>query len=51
VDIGAGYFGTLYGEGVGGYTLKAKKEAANLKEFNDYVVIAIGNHVTNQAER
>jgi len=25
VDIGAGYFGTLYGEGVGGYTLRRRR--------------------------
>lgn len=46
VDVGAGYFGSLYGEGVGGYLLKAKKEAAKLKEANDYNIVVKGNHVT-----
>ncbi|QJW97737.1 3-keto-disaccharide hydrolase [Frigoriglobus tundricola] len=46
VDVGAGYFGALYGEGVGGYLLKPKKDVAKLKEFNDYHVVAKGTHVT-----
>jgi hypothetical protein len=46
VDVGAGYFGSLYGEGVGGYLLKAKKDVAKPKEFNEYHVVAKGNHVT-----
>jgi hypothetical protein len=50
VDVGAGYFGSLYGEGVGGM-MKAsgeKAKAAKLKEFNDYHVVAKGNHITIQ---
>ena len=46
VDVGAGYFGALYGEGVGGYLLKPKKDVAKAKEFNDYKIVAKGNHVT-----
>jgi hypothetical protein len=46
VDVGQGYFGALYGEGVGGYLLKPKKEVAKPKEFNDYKVVVKGNHVT-----
>ncbi len=46
VDVGAGYFGSLYGEKVGGYLLKAKKDVAKPKEFNDYHVLVKGNHVT-----
>lgn len=46
VDVGKGYFGSLYGERVGGYLLKAKVEAAKPTEFNDYHVVVKGNHVT-----
>jgi hypothetical protein len=46
VDVGQGYFGALYGEGVGGYLLKPKKDAAKPKEFNDYHVLVKGNRVT-----
>ena len=46
VDVGAGYFGALYGEGVGGYLLKPMKDVAKPKEFNDYKIVAKGNHVT-----
>ena len=48
VDIGAGYWGSLYGEGVGGYLLKAKGEPVKgkEKEFNEYHIVAKGNHVT-----
>jgi hypothetical protein len=46
VDVGQGYFGALYGEGVGGYLLKPKKDAAKLKEENDYHVLVKGNHIT-----
>lgn len=46
VDVGKGYFGSLYGERVGGYLLKAKVEAAKLDEFNDYHVVVKGNHIT-----
>lgn len=48
VDVGAGYFGSLYGEGVGGM-MKAsgdKGKVAKLKEVNDYHIIAKGNHIT-----
>jgi hypothetical protein len=50
VDVGAGYFGSLYGEGVGGM-MKAsgdKVKVAKLKEANDYHIIAKGNHITIQ---
>lgn len=46
VDVGKGYFGALYGEGVGGYLLKPKKDVAKPTEFNDYHVVVKGNHVT-----
>jgi hypothetical protein len=46
VDVGKGYFGALYGEGVGGYLLKPKKDVAKPAEFNDYHVVVKGNHVT-----
>jgi hypothetical protein len=46
VDIVSGYIGALYGEKVGGYLLKPKEPLGNIKEFNEYVVVAKGNHVT-----
>lgn len=46
VDVGKGYFGALYGEGVGGYLLKPKKDAAKPAEFNDYKITVKGNHIT-----
>jgi len=46
VDVGAGYFGALYGEGVGGYLIKPKKDSAKLKEVNEYKIVAKGNHIT-----
>ncbi len=46
VDVGQGYFGSLYGEGVGGYLIKPKTNPAKPKEFNDYKVVVTGNHVT-----
>ncbi len=46
VDVGKGYFGAMYGEGVGGYLVKAKKDVAKEKEFNDYHVVVKGNHIT-----
>jgi len=48
VDVGAGYFGSLYGEGVGGMMKAAgdKVKVAKLKEVNDYHIIAKGNHIT-----
>jgi hypothetical protein len=48
VDVGAGYFGSLYGEGVGGMMKAAgdKGKVAKLKEVNDYHIVAKGNHIT-----
>ncbi len=46
VDVGKGYFGTLYGEGVGGYSLKAKKDTSKPTEYNDYYILVKGNHIT-----
>ena len=50
VDIGKGYWGSLYGEGVGGM-MKAsdpKKIAAAVKEaeFNSYSIVAKGTRIT-----
>lgn len=50
VDVGKGYWGSLYGEGVGGM-MKAsdpKKIAAAVKEkeFNDYKITAKGTKIT-----
>ena len=50
VDVGKGYWGSLYGEGVGGM-MKAsdpKKIMSAVKEseFNDYVIVAKGTKVT-----
>lgn len=50
VDVGAGYWGSLYGEGVGGM-MKASKPAdikAAVKEadWNEYHIIAKGTHYT-----
>lgn len=45
-DIGAGYWGSLYGERVGGWLKKAPKDVSKAKDFNDYSVRAVGNHVT-----
>ena len=46
VDVGKGYFGCLYGEGVGGYLLKPQKDYSKPTEYNDYYVLAKGNHIT-----
>jgi hypothetical protein len=46
VDVGKGYFGCLYGEGVGGYLLKPKKDNSKPTEYNDYYVLVKGNHIT-----
>ena len=46
VDVGKGFFGALYGEGVGGYLLKPKKDVAKPEEDNDYHVLVKGNHIT-----
>lgn len=50
VDVGQGYWGSLYGEGVGGM-MKASspdtiKKAVKEKEFNDYVITAKGTKIT-----
>lgn len=50
VDVGKGYWGSLYGEGVGGM-MKASdpskiKTAVKESEFNDYVIVAKGTKVT-----
>jgi hypothetical protein len=46
VDVGEGVFGSLYGERVGGYQIKPKKDYSKPKEFNDYYVLVKGNHIT-----
>jgi hypothetical protein len=49
-DIGAGYWGSLYGEQFGGMMKEADKAAVNkvLKkdDFNDYYIKCAGKHVT-----
>jgi len=48
-DIGAGYWGSLYGERFGGMMKAAPKEsqkAVKAKEFNDYSIRVIGKKVT-----
>ncbi|MBA4066696.1 MAG: hypothetical protein C0501_23920 [Isosphaera sp.] len=50
VDVGKGYWGSLYGEGVGGM-MKASspdaiKKAVKEAEFNDYVITAKGTRIT-----
>ena len=50
VDVGKGYWGSLYGEGVGGM-MKASdpariKKAVKETEFNDYYILAKGKHIT-----
>ena len=50
VDVGKGYWGSLYGEGVGGM-MKASspdaiKKAVKEKEFNEYHIVAKGTRVT-----
>ncbi|HEY3787529.1 MAG TPA: DUF1080 domain-containing protein, partial [Urbifossiella sp.] len=50
VDVGKGYFGSLYGEGVGGMMKqadgKAIAKAVKETEFNDYYILAKGTHIT-----
>jgi hypothetical protein len=49
VDVGKGYFGSLYGEGVGGMIQAAPKEVvagAKLDGVNEYHIVARGNHIT-----
>jgi hypothetical protein len=50
VDVGQGYWGSLYGEGVGGM-MKASnaesiKKAVKEKEFNEYHIVAKGTKIT-----
>ena len=50
VDVGKGYWGSLYGEGVGGM-MKASspdaiKKAVKESEFNDYLIVAKGTKIT-----
>jgi hypothetical protein len=48
-DIGAGYWGSLYGEAFGGMMKQAPKDsqkAVKPKEFNDYSIKVVGKKVT-----
>src|SRR5688572_15229092 len=50
VDVGRGYWGSLYGEGVGGM-MKASspdaiKKAVKETEFNEYHIVAKGTRIT-----
>jgi hypothetical protein len=48
-DIGTGWWGSLYGERFGGIMLKAPDKVAKLvknKDFNDYHIKVVGQHVT-----
>lgn len=48
-DIGANYWGSLYGENFGGMMQAASKEsqkAVKAKDFNDYSIKCVGKHVT-----
>jgi 3-keto-disaccharide hydrolase len=49
-DIGAGYWGSLYGELFGGMMKMAPAKAVNAKlkvgDFNDYYIKCVGKHVT-----
>jgi hypothetical protein len=50
VDIGKGYWGSLYGEGVGGMMKASKpddiKKAVKETEWNEYHIVAKGTHIT-----
>ncbi|HEY2911299.1 MAG TPA: DUF1080 domain-containing protein [Gemmataceae bacterium] len=50
VDAGAGYWGSLYGEGVGGMMKQSSGEAIKTAvkptDFNEYYVLAKGDHIT-----
>ncbi|MCZ2342545.1 MAG: DUF1080 domain-containing protein [Bacteroidales bacterium] len=49
VDVGKGYFGSLYGEGVGGMIQAAPKDVvagAKLDGVNEYHIVAKGSHIT-----
>ena len=49
-DMGAQYWGSLYGENFGGMMKaadpKVVKEALKVEEFNDYYIKCVGKHVT-----
>jgi 3-keto-disaccharide hydrolase len=49
-DIGAGYWGSLYGEHFGGMMKEAPRDQVNEKlkkdDFNDYHIKCVGKHVT-----
>jgi hypothetical protein len=49
-DIGAGYWGSLYGEQFGGMMKQSPgdkvKSAVKSKDFNDYAIKCVGKHVT-----
>jgi hypothetical protein len=49
-DIGQMYWGSLYGEGVGGMMKQSDpekvKKVVKEKDFNDYYILAKGNHIT-----
>ncbi|MFO0928256.1 MAG: DUF1080 domain-containing protein [Gemmataceae bacterium] len=48
-DIGAGYWGSLYGEAFGGMMKAASKESQKVikpKDFNDYSIRCVGKRVT-----
>lgn len=50
VDVGAGYWGSLYGEGIGGMMQPSKKpdieKAVKVEEFNDFHIVAKGTKIT-----
>jgi hypothetical protein len=50
VDVGKGYWGSLYGEGVGGMMKASNKadieKAVKETEFNDYKIVAKGTKIT-----
>jgi Domain of Unknown Function (DUF1080) len=50
VDIGKGYWGSLYGEGVGGMMKASNKtdieKAVKEKEWNEYHIVAKGTHIS-----
>ncbi len=50
VDVGKGYWGSLYGEGVGGMmkasSADAIKKAVKETEFNEYSIVAKGTKIT-----
>jgi hypothetical protein len=50
VDVGKGYWGSLYGEGVGGMmkasSPEAIKKAVKETEFNEYRIVAKGTRIT-----